>query len=104
MPKKPVTIGGILQFEKKGDAFDHFKSILNTYSPGDSVSAEHGKDLRLLITHHPNYQDKVRGGLRGFLVDDAPEENFGARTQCFYIIHSDGSRQHFSYRECIKPL
>jgi hypothetical protein len=95
MPKKPVSIGS-LNFTSKGEAHEFLKTILNRYNPGEDVLPEDANVLRDALNNHPNAQAKIGCGIAGFRVRSAEY-----RTQCFWVMRTDGSSEKFSYLSCI---
>lgn len=85
-------------FEKKGDAHDFFKAMLNRYRIGDRVNAADENDLRSLLKKHTEYEQKIGPGVAHFEVIDG-----GFGTQCFKIVRIDGTSDDFSYKHCITP-
>jgi hypothetical protein len=92
---KPIVIGD-LEFAKKGDAVEHFKAMLNRYSPGDKVCDADGRVLAILLARHPEAKAKIGSGIVHFNVRSA---DFG--TQCFWVTRSDGSTEKFAFRSCL---
>jgi hypothetical protein len=92
---KQIVIGN-LEFARKGDAVEHFKLMLNRYSPGDKVSDADGQVLAILLARHPDAKAKIGTGIVHFNVRSA---DFG--TQCFWVTRSDGSTERFAFRICI---
>jgi len=97
MAGKPF-VTDVRTFEKKGDAREFFKTMLNRYKPGDRVSADDEKELRALLKHHTEYKAKMGPGIDHFEVMNA---DYG--TQCFKIVRTDGTEDDFSYKHCITP-
>ena len=91
----PIDLG-VIKFEKMGDASQHFHQVLQSYSPGDTVSDQHGAQLAELLKRHPDYAAKVGVGVAHFEVINA---DFGS--QCFAVRRIDGSFEDFSYKTCI---
>lgn len=92
---KPVEIG-TMTFEKKGDALDHFKEMLNSYKLNEKVSPSHTTFLKAAILKHPESLEKVGAGIDHFVVRSA---DYG--TRCFWIIRVDGTEEKFSYKSCV---
>lgn len=93
--RQPVDLG-VIKFEKMVDAREYFHTVLQSYRPGDTVSAEHGAQLAELLKRHPDHAAKVGVGIAHFEVIDA---DFGS--QCFAVRRTDGSFEDFSYKTCI---
>lgn len=90
-----VEIGG-MKFSKKGDALNHLKSTLNSYSPEERVSSNDAGFLLEALQNHPDAKEKIGIGIEFFFVRRA---DYG--TKCFWIRRSDGSEERFSYKSCV---
>ena len=55
-------------FQKKGDARNFFKSMLNRYRVGDVVTGTDDADLRALLKRHTEYRKKLGSGIDRFEV------------------------------------
>lgn len=94
MPAKPVRIGN-LQFERKGDVTEFFRSMLYKYELGDKVSDDDAKILAEMVAMHPEAAEKIGCGIQSFSVRTAD-----FNTRCFWINRTDGSTEKFSFRAC----
>lgn len=92
---KPITIGDI-NFSKKGDAVEYFRSMLYKYNPGDKVSKDDQEILETALRKHPEADEKIGCGLTNFSVRSG-----GFGTRCFWINRKDGSTEKFSFRSCL---
>lgn len=92
---QPIEIGG-LHFEKKTDAREYMKAMLNRYRPGATVNEADSAFLAAALRRHPEGALKIGSGPRRFEVRSA---DYG--TQCFWIIRTDGSEERFSYKSCV---
>lgn len=92
---QPVEIAG-QKFEKKGDALDFMRAMLNRYRPGSSVSAGDAAFLAEALKRHPEARTKIGAGIRSFEVRSA---DYG--TQCFWILRTDNTEERFSYKSCV---
>ncbi len=92
---QPVKIGN-LDFAKKGDALNHLKSILNSYSPEERVSVKDDSFLMEALKLHPEADEKIGIGIDHMFVRRA---DYG--TKCFWIRRTDGSEERFSYKSCV---
>lgn len=63
---KPVEIGGI-KFNKKGDALNFMKDMLNKYAPEEKVDENDSKFLSSAILKHPEFEKKLVLELSSFL-------------------------------------
>lgn len=95
MPAQSITLGD-LRFDKKGDAVNYFKAMLNRYDVGDRVNAEDTITLLALVERHPNASEKIGCGITHFSVRTA---DYG--TKCFWANRSDGSTEKFSITTAI---
>ncbi len=59
---KPVTLK-TRSFGTRAEATSFFSEMLSRYEPGDRVTGKDAVDLEALFTLHPQYQEKVGGGL-----------------------------------------
>lgn len=90
MPAKPISLGS-MHFDKKGDAVEYFRKLLQKYDLGDQVNATDSLMLRALLEHHPNSTSKIGCGISSFSVRSA---DFGSR--CFWVNRTDGTTEKFS--------
>jgi len=87
-----------MHFNKKGDALNFFKEMLNGYGLGDKVSAHDQSVLLLALATHPDAVEKIGVGIDHFTVEKADYN-----TRCFWANRSDGSSVKFSYKSCVNP-
>ena len=92
---QPLEIGGIF-FEKKGDAREYLKSMLNKYKPEEIVSAADAAFLHQTLLRHPEADEKIGCGVESFFVRRADYN-----TICFWARRNDGSEVRFSYKSCL---
>ena len=95
MPAKPIDLAA-KHFEKKGDAAEYLRSMLNRYDLGDKVGSEDAKVLRAALALHPDAEEKIGCGISHFSVRSAV---YGKR--CFWVNRLDGTTDDFSYKSCI---
>lgn len=95
MPAKKISFGPI-HFDRKRDAEEFLKAMLDRYDVGDRVGAKDSQVLLDAIALHPDFAAKVGCGISYFSVRSA---DFG--TKCFWVNRSDGTTEKFSYRTCI---
>lgn len=93
---QPLTIGG-LQFASKTAAERHLSCVLNRYRPSERVNDEDAAMLQDLLTRHPDREQK----LRGLAVSHFEVHPFEGGTLCFFLVRSDGTKEHFSFKKCI---
>lgn len=77
----------------KQDVEDYAVAQLNGRRPLDQ------QFLFELFQHHPDWEHKARKGVVRFLVDKSPHHS----TNCFYILHQDGTRTEISLGWTISP-
>lgn len=75
----PVDLG-VVSFKSRSKARVHFQGILQSYSVGDRVSEEHGRQLVELLKLHPEAASKIGSGVSHFEVLGADFD-----TQCFHF-------------------
>lgn len=92
---KPVEIGG-MKFDKKGDALNFMKDMLNKYAPEEKVDETDSKFLSSAILKHSEAAEKVGVGIKHFFVRRA---DYG--TKCFWLERVDGTVVRFSYKYCV---
>ena len=94
---------GDKEFKYKKDALNYFKEILNSYEPTDIVTETDFKDLVGLLEIRPDKDEKIGCGIEAIRVIEVRY-----KTKCFELIRKNGSKEVFSYRNCIngtsKPL
>jgi hypothetical protein len=90
---------GDLGFNTKAEIKSYYKSMLNSYTRGETPSAEHQYQIYNLLQWHSDFTGKVGAGVERFEVNLGPPYEF--QTQCFWIIRKDGTREEFSYTHCI---
>lgn len=94
---------GDKEFKYKKNALAYFKDILNSYEPTQIVNQRDFKDLLGLIENRPDKDEKIGCGIESIRVIE-----IRYKTKCFELIRTDGSKEVFSYLNCInghsKPL
>lgn len=95
MARIPIQIGG-LSFSSKGQAGDHYRSILYRYDIGQRILEPEATELEWLLERHSEAADKIGIGVDHFSVRDAI---YG--TRCFEIVRTDGSKTDFSFKNCV---
>jgi hypothetical protein len=84
------------EFKHKKDALCYFKDILNSYKPVQTVNENDFLDLVGLIENRPDKEKKIGCGIAKIQVIEVRY-----KTKCFELVRKDGSREVFSYRNCI---
>lgn len=95
----PVNLPSI-QFKKKKDAEDFFRSIRDRYLNGVTIAGMDFQYLWELLQFHPDAEEKIGVGVRRFYCDKSDEG-----TRCFFIERINGTDIDFSYQwiiRCIK--
>ncbi|MCB0482201.1 MAG: DCL family protein [Flavobacteriales bacterium] len=87
---------GHKDFKYKKDALNYYKEILNSYKPSEIVTESDLKDLVELIEIRPDKNEKIGCGIETIQVIEVRY-----KTKCFELIRKDGSKEVFSYRNCI---
>ena len=98
MARSPIIVGAISYPTKKA-LQEHFRAILRSYRPGDTVSDAHQNELLALLERHPEHGQKVGAGIASIQVQAA---EYGQ--QCFWITRTDGTRTDFSYISCVNGV
>ena len=88
---------GQREFGTKKEAQQHYRSILNGYLPGDSLSETDFSDILDLLTRHPEHEKKIGSGVSHIKVVQNPEYP----SRCFWIFRDDGTSTDFSYVTCV---
>lgn len=97
-----ITLPNGRNWTKKGDAVDHFKTMLARYSDGERVvdSADNG-DLAALLQVYDSVLDageptKAGSGVSHF--ERLKDRDHPGHTSCFFVIRTDGTSIDFSTR------
>lgn len=94
---------GDKEFKYKKDALNYYKAILNSYEPPHTVNEKDFRDLVGLIEFRPDKEKKIGCGIESIQVIEVRY-----KTKCFELTRKDGSKEIFSYLNCIngksKPL
>ena len=80
-----------LHWPSKKAAKAFFRSMLDGYSDGDTVTQQDAKYLMDVLAMHPEAEVKIGCGVKRLYKDKA----------CFWLERLDGTRTDFSYRYCI---
>ncbi len=73
-----------------------FKAMLNSYGIGEWLEERAFEALLELLKMHPNAKKKIGVGIKEFMVD-----HDGHGGKCFHLIRQDGTKEDFSYLQCI---
>lgn len=90
---------GDLEFNTKSDITDYYKSMLNTYEKKKPLNIEDATKIYWLLREHPSVDIKMEKPITSIYVDTAMHN-----TRCFYLTYSDGTKDDFSYTQCIKNI
>ena len=101
----PITLPNGRSWSKKGNAVDHFKSMLARYADGDRVrDASDNADLEALLAVYdsvvPTGQPtKTGSGVAHF--ERRMDRDHPGHTSCFFVVRTDGSSIDFSTRRAL---
>lgn len=95
----PVTLGRFTYASKKA-AKDDLRGLRDAHRDGRAIRDEDAVELLLaVVASHPQADEKIGDGIRGFFVARAPDHP----TYCFHLRRVDGSTTDFSWNEAITP-
>lgn len=94
---KPIVLGHI-SFSTKKAAIAYFQDLLARHDVGDELAEDSldYRDVRALLTHHPECGQKVGCGIRSFIV--RLDSN---RNKMFWLRRLDGTETDFSFYSCV---
>jgi hypothetical protein len=92
---KPLDIGD-LSFARKGDAAEHFRTILYRRDPGVALSEPDATHVYWLLERHPEAVAKIGAGVKEFSTRKAMYN-----TRCFEVRRIDGTATDFSVKPCL---
>lgn len=95
MATKPLDIGD-LSFARKGDAAEHFRTILYRHDADVALSEPDATYVYWLLERHPEAAAKIGAGVKEFSTRKAVYN-----TRCFEIRRIDGTTTDFSVRPCL---
>lgn len=87
---------GDKSYATKKDALNHYKTILNSYDFGETISSQNFSDLLDLLETHPEVTEKVGVGIESIRV-----VKLKYNTKAFELVRFDGSTEFFSYTKRI---
>lgn len=87
---------GDKSYATKKDALNHYKTILNSYDFGETISSQNFSDLLDLLETHPEVTEKVGVGIESIRVT-----KLKYNTKAFELVRFDGSTEFFSYTKRI---
>lgn len=93
-----IVLGG-LTFPNKEAVKRYCRTLVDRARDGDWVADENVAFLRDLLACHPDVEEKLGSGLRGFVVRSAPPFH---RNRCFYAVRTDGTEVDFSWKKCVE--
>lgn len=101
----PICLPNGRNWQKKGDAVNHFKSMLARYSDGARVfdPADHS-DLASLLQVYDSVLDagdlsKAGVGISHF--ERRKDRDHPGHTSCFFVVRTDGTSIDFSTRRAL---
>jgi len=83
-------------YSTKKEALNHYKTILNSYDFGETISCQNFFDLLDLLETHPEVTEKVGVGIESIKV-----AKLKYNTKAFELVRFDGSTEFFSYTKRI---
>ncbi len=83
-------------YATKKEALNHYKTILNSYDFGETISSQNFSDLLDLLETHPEVTEKVGVGIESIRV-----AKLKYNTKAFELVRFDGSTEYFSYTKRI---
>lgn len=101
----PISLPNGKRWIRKGDAVEHFKSMLARYMVGDRIdSATDHDDLAALLHVYdsalgPGEPTKTGSGIAFF--EKGLDLDHPGNTVCFFVIRTDGTRIDFSTRRAL---
>lgn len=87
---------GEKEFASQKEALNHYKTILNSYSFGDTLNPNDFNDILDLLETHPNIIEKIGVGIERVRV-----AKLKYNTKSFELVRIDGSTEYFSYTKRI---
>ena len=93
---------GRREFRTKTEVQRHYRSILNDYSLGESLSDTDFNDILDLLTRHPEHEMKIGSGVSHIKVVFGFLETMGQTLISVTSLASTGSRKP-SIRNLLKP-
>jgi hypothetical protein len=97
MAKEPITIGP-LTFNTQTAAREYIQEVLHRHTLKVPIEGLDHTFVFDLLNLHPGAKEKIGVGVKHFTVEKAT-----GGTVCFYITRIDGSRDNFSFKNCIAP-
>lgn len=98
MPAISYTVNGEF-FATQRDLEQRVKALLRAYRAPVRLAGADAGLMADLLERHPSAERKIGVGVAGILI--LSNGKFG---QGFYVERIDGTREDFSYKQCIRPL
>ena len=101
----PITLSNGRSWSKKGDAVEHFKTMLARYADGDRVQDASDKaDLEALLAAYDSVvpagqPTKTGPGVAHF--ERRMDRDHPGHTSCFFVVRTDGTSIDFSTRRAL---
>ena len=73
-----------------------YKAMLSSYEIGEWLEERAFEALLELLKMHPSADKKIGVGIKEFMVDSD-----GHGGKCFHLIRQDGTKEDFSYLQCL---
>lgn len=101
----PIRLPNGRSWPKKGDAVDHFKSMLARYSDGARVTnpSDHSDLASLLSVYDSVLQagEPTKAGTGISYFERRKDQDHPGHTSCFFVVRTDGSSIDFSTRKAL---
>lgn len=94
---KPIAFGAYVYKHLKDCTIECRKRIYQ-YSAGDTLTVSDQDYFQQLFTLHPNYKKKRGVGIKSIMLDSD-----GLGNNCLWIVREDNSKEHISWRKCVRP-
>lgn len=98
MKKEKYKLGD-KTFKTKTEVTEHYKGILQSYELQSVLNRDDSIDVYYLLLNHPGVDIKMAKPISSIYVDTAQYQ-----TRCFYLNYNDGTKDDFSYTQCVKNL
>jgi len=101
----PIRLPNGRNWPKKGDAVDHFKSMLARYSDGARVTnlSDHSDLASLLLVYDSVLQtgEPTKAGTGISHFERRKDQDHLGHTSCFFVVRTDGTSIDFSTRKAL---
>jgi len=90
---------GMAEYATKSEVTAAYRAMLNSYNLGESLDRDDSSRLYYLLLEHPSAHIKMGKRITSIIVDTAMHG-----TRCFYLLYDDGTKDDFSYTQCISNM